>query len=55
MAMVRNKSIGSRVFNFVNIVFFAFVIIACILPVWHVFCASFSDAGWVLNQSGIIW
>ena len=55
MAMVRNKSIGSRVFNFVNIGFFAFVIIACILPVWHVFCASFSDAGWVLNQSGIIW
>ena len=55
MAMVRNKSIGSRVFNFVNIVFFAFVIIACILPVRHVFCASFSDAGWVLNQSGIIW
>lgn len=55
MSMVRNKSIGSRVFNFVNIVFFAFVIIACILPVWHVFCASFSDAGWVLNQSGIIW
>ena len=55
MAMVRNKSIGSRVFNFVNIVFFAFVIIACILPVWHVFCASFSGAGWVLNQSGIIW
>ena len=55
MAMVRNNSIGSRVFNFVNIVFFAFVIIACILPVWHVFCASFSDAGWVLNQSGIIW
>ena len=55
MAMVRNKSIGSRVFNFVNIVFFAFVIIACILPVWHVFCASFSDAGWVLNQPGIIW
>ena len=55
MAMVRNKSIGSRVFNFVSIVFFAFVIIACILPVWHVFCASFSDAGWVLNQSGIIW
>ncbi len=55
MAMVRNKSIGSRVFNFINIIFFAFVIVACLAPVWHVFCASFSDAGWVLNQSGIIW
>ena len=54
MAMVRNKSIGSRVFNFVNIVFFAFVIIACILPVWHVLMGSISDPLKISAYSGII-
>jgi putative aldouronate transport system permease protein len=39
----------------INYAFFALVMIVCILPVWHVFCASFSNASWVLNQSGIIW
>lgn len=55
MAMVRNRSVGSRIFNGINIVFFALVIVVCILPVWHVICASFSDAGWVMNQTGLIW
>ena len=52
---IRNKSVGSRVFDLINILFFAVVIVACIMPVWHVICASFSDASWVLNQTGIIW
>ena len=51
----RNKSIGSRIFDGINIILFALVIILCILPVWHVICASFSNASWVLNQTGIIW
>ena len=55
MAMVRNRSVGSKIFNGVNVVFFALVIVVCILPVWHVICASFSDAGWVMNQTGLIW
>ncbi|WP_201448066.1 carbohydrate ABC transporter permease [Acutalibacter muris] len=55
MAMVRNRSVGSRIFNGINVVFFALVIVVCILPVWHVICASFSDAGWVMNQTGLIW
>lgn len=55
MAMVRNKSVGSRVFNTINVLFFALIIVVCILPVWHVICASFSDAGWVMNQTGLIW
>lgn len=54
MAMVRNRSVGSRIFNGINVVFFALVIVVCILPVWHVICASFSDAGWVMNQTGLI-
>ncbi len=55
MAMVRNRSVGSRIVNGINVVFFALVIVVCILPVWHVICASFSDAGWVMNQTGLIW
>lgn len=55
MAMVRNRSVGSRIFNGINVVFFALIIVVCILPVWHVICASFSDAGWVMNQTGLIW
>lgn len=27
----------------------------CLLPVIHVFFASFSDAHWVMNQTGLIW
>ena len=52
---IRNKSVVSRIFDLINILFFAAVIVACIMPVWHVVCASFSDASWVLNQTGIIW
>lgn len=55
MASVKNRSFGSVLFNIINYNFFAFMMVVCILPVWHVFCASFSDAGWVLNQVGIIW
>lgn len=53
--MVKNRSFGSRLFNVLNIAFFAFMMLVCLLPVWHVLCASFSNASWVLNQSGIIW
>ena len=55
MAMVRNRSVGSKVFNGINVVYFALIIVVCVLPVWHVICASFSDAGWVMNQTGLIW
>lgn len=55
MAMVKSRNIGSRIFNVANCAFFALIMIVCILPVWHVFCASFSDAGWVMNQTGMIW
>ena len=54
MAMVKSKAKGSRIFNFCNILFFALIMIVCILPVWHVFCASFSNASWVMNQRGLV-
>lgn len=53
--MVKNRSFGSRLFDLMNIVFFAIIMLVCLMPVWHVFCASFSNASWVLNQNGIIW
>ena len=55
MAMVKNRSFGSVLFNVLNHAFFILIMVVCLLPVWHVFCASFSNASWVLNQNGIIW
>ena len=55
MAMVKSKSTGSKSFNVCNFLCFALIMIVCILPVWHVFCASFSNASWVMNQQGLIW
>ncbi len=48
-------SLGSRIFDVFNHLLFVGVMIVCIVPVWHVVCASFSDASWVMAQSGIIW
>lgn len=52
--MVQRKTLGSKIFDLFNKILFIGVILACILPVWHVICASFSDAAWVINQSGLI-
>ena len=52
--MRRKKTIGGRIFDFFNKIFFILVIIICILPIWHVVCASFSDASWVMAQTGVI-
>ena len=52
--MRRKKTIGGRIFDFFNTIFFVLVIVICILPIWHVVCASFSDASWVLAQTGVI-
>ena len=52
--MRRKTTIGGRIFDFFNTIFFILVIIVCILPIWHVVCASFSDASWVMAKTGII-
>lgn len=52
--MRRKKTIGGRIFDFFNTIFFILVIVVCILPIWHVVCASFSDASWVMAQTGVI-
>lgn len=48
------KSLGGRIFDVVNHLFFICIIVVCILPIWHVVCASFSDATWVMSKSGLI-
>ena len=48
------KSLGGRIFDVVNHLFFICIIVVCILPIWHVVCASFSDSTWVMSKSGLI-
>ncbi|WP_026508452.1 carbohydrate ABC transporter permease [Butyrivibrio sp. MC2013] len=52
---MNHRSISRYVFEWFNTLLFIGVILVCILPVWHVVCASFSDASWVLGQTGLIW
>lgn len=52
--MKRKKTIGGKIFDFFNAIFFIAFAIICILPIWHVVCASFSDASWVMAQTGVI-
>lgn len=50
----RKKSIPRIIFEIFNTAFFILMIILCIAPIWHVVCASFSDANWVMAQKGVI-
>lgn len=52
--MIRRTSISRKLFDLLNAIFFLLIIAACILPVLHVVFASFSDASWVMSQTGII-
>ncbi len=53
--MVQRKSPGKIVFDIFNTLFMIFLMAVCLLPVLHVIFASFSDAHWVMNQTGLIW
>lgn len=55
MIVERKKSPARITFKLFNTLFLCFIIFICILPVWHVVCASFSDAGYVMQNSGVIW
>lgn len=52
--MVQRRSIPRLIFEIFNTLFFILIIFACLLPVLHVVCASFSDASWVMKQTGVI-
>ena len=55
LMMVQRKSPGKIVFDIFNTLFMIFLMAVCLLPVLHVIFASFSDAHWVMNQTGLIW
>lgn len=52
--MVQKKSIARLIFELFNTLFFIGIIAACLLPVLHVVFASFSNAAWVMGQTGVI-
>ena len=35
--MIENKSLGSKIFDVLNVVFLVIVMLICIMPVWYVF------------------
>ena len=38
--MIENKSLGSKIFDVLNVVFLVIVMLICIMPVWYVLCVS---------------
>lgn len=41
--MVKNKSIGSRIFDTFNLFFLSILALSCIYPLWYTFCVSISN------------
>ena len=53
--MVEKIGPSRVVFNIINyslMIFFAFI---CVVPIWHVVMASFSDPRLLMSNSGIAW
>lgn len=40
--MIKDNSIGSRIFDVINIVILVLLTISCLLPMWYIFCVSLS-------------
>ena len=41
--MIENKSLGSKIFDILNVVILIAVALICIVPVWYVLCVSLSS------------
>ena len=41
--MIENKSLGSKIFDVLNVVLLVIVTLICIMPVWYVLCVSLSS------------
>lgn len=41
--MIENKSLGSKIFDVVNVVILVAITLICIVPVWYVLCVSLSS------------
>lgn len=53
--MIENKSIGSKVFDVVNVVILILITLVCILPVWYVLCVSLSSREAVSAGKVALW
>ena len=55
--MKRNKiktSCGERIFDIFNFLFMVCMMMVMFYPMWHVLCASFSDAKLLSAHSGVL-
>ncbi len=50
----RIKTTGEKIFTVVNSIIMLGMIFIMLYPMWHVLCASFSDAGMLLAHKGVI-
>ena len=48
------KSVGSIIFDAVNILIMLFMILICLYPFWYVIVCSFSDGGYLIGDTGIM-
>ena len=54
--MLGQKTWSERAFRFVNGLLLSLIALACLIPVWHVLCASFSDPALLnANRGTILW
>lgn len=54
-SMVENPSLGGKVADVAMWIFLAFLMLICIIPLWHVVMSSISDGKTLLGHSGVAW
>ncbi len=53
--MVEKTSVSRIIFVIINITLLSLFCFVCLVPLWHVIMASFSDPGALLQHQGIVW
>ncbi len=53
--MIEKTSVSRVIFNIFNYAFMILIALVCIMPLWHVIMASFSNPRLLMGNSGIIW
>lgn len=53
--MVVHPGVGGRLVDVIIVVALIFVMLICIIPLWHVLMASISDGKELLGHSGVVW
>ena len=52
--MVQKRTVGKTIFDIINYTLLAAIALACVIPMWHVLSASFSDPSKLLAAKGTI-